>query len=127
MSEQQQQQIDQLVAITSEILSLLKWSPADDENGCGKKMIRDIQDATAEHFKMTRMELLATRRTDNLTRARYVAMFLAKELTSHSLSVIGRAFAGRDHTTVHHAIGKVNGDPARYAADLAAVRTRLRA
>ena len=53
-------------------------------------------------------ELLSAKRNRSLARPRQLAMFLAKELTSHSLPEIGDAFGGRDHTTVLHACKKIN-------------------
>jgi chromosomal replication initiator protein len=49
----------------------------------------------------------SARRARNVARPRQVAMYLAKQLTSRSLPEIGRKFGGRDHTTVMHAVRKV--------------------
>ena len=67
----------------------------------------NIQRTVAEYFRIRVSDLLSARRSRTVTRPRQVAMFLAKELTSHSLPEIGSAFGGRDHTTVLHACRKV--------------------
>jgi chromosomal replication initiator protein len=52
---------------------------------------------------------LSSRRTANVVRPRQVAMYLAKTMTLRSLPEIGRRFGGRDHTTVLHAVRKIEG------------------
>jgi chromosomal replication initiator protein len=52
---------------------------------------------------------LSSRRTANVVRPRQIAMYLAKVLTLRSLPEIGRRFGGRDHTTVLHAVRKIEG------------------
>ncbi|EHQ52539.1 chromosomal replication initiation protein [Ectothiorhodospira sp. PHS-1] len=69
--------------------------------------IDNIQKTVAEYYKIRVSDLLSTRRSRSITRPRQVAMALAKELTNHSLPEIGKAFGGRDHTTVLHACRKV--------------------
>lgn len=69
--------------------------------------IENIQKTVAEYYKIRVADLLSPQRTRNLARPRQMAMALSKELTSHSLPEIGRAFGGRDHTTVLHASRKV--------------------
>ncbi len=69
--------------------------------------IENIQKTVAEYYKIKVAELLSKRRNHFLARARQVAMALAKELTNHSLPEIGKAFGGRDHTTVLHACRKI--------------------
>lgn len=61
----------------------------------------------AEHYDVAPEEILAHRRTAHLVIPRQVAMYLAKLLTTHSLPELGRRFAGRDHTTILHAVRKV--------------------
>jgi chromosomal replication initiator protein len=56
---------------------------------------------------VSRADLLSSRRTANVVRPRQVAMYLAKTLTLRSLPEIGRRFGGRDHTTVLHAVRKI--------------------
>ncbi|MFP4161438.1 MAG: chromosomal replication initiator protein DnaA [Ectothiorhodospira sp.] len=69
--------------------------------------IDNIQKTVAEYYKIRVSDLHSTRRSRSITRPRQVAMALSKELTSHSLPEIGKAFGGRDHTTVIHACRKV--------------------
>ncbi len=66
-----------------------------------------IQKAVAGYYKIRVNDLLSDRRTRTITRPRQVAMALAKELTNNSLPEIGKAFGGRDHSTVIHATRKV--------------------
>ena len=69
--------------------------------------IDNIQRVVADQYKLKISDLLSKRRSRSVARPRQVAMFLAKELTSHSLPEIGEAFGGRDHTTVLHACRKI--------------------
>jgi chromosomal replication initiator protein len=72
-----------------------------------KVKIEDIQRIVARHYNVSRSDLLSSRRTANVVRPRQVAMYLAKTLTLRSLPEIGRRFGGRDHTTVLHAVRKI--------------------
>jgi len=63
----------------------------------------------ARQYNVSRSDLLSSRRTANVVRPRQVAMYLAKTLTLRSLPEIGRRFGGRDHTTVLHAVRKIEG------------------
>jgi len=69
--------------------------------------IEDIQRVVARQYNVSRSDLLSSRRTANIVRPRQVAMYLAKTLTLRSLPEIGRRFGGRDHTTVLHAVRKI--------------------
>ena len=69
--------------------------------------IEEIQKKVAEHFNIKLAEMSSARRSRQVARPRQVAMYLAKQLTSRSLPEIGRKFGGRDHTTVMHAVKKV--------------------
>ena len=71
--------------------------------------IEDIQRIVARQYNVSRSDLLSSRRTANVVRPRQVAMYLAKTLTLRSLPEIGRRFGGRDHTTVLHAVRKIEG------------------
>ncbi len=68
--------------------------------------IENIQRTVADYYGLRLNDLLSQRRSRSIARPRQIAMFLAKELTSHSLPEIGASF-GRDHTTVMHACRKV--------------------
>jgi len=70
--------------------------------------VENIQKTVAEYYKIRLSELSAKGRSRSIARPRQLAMALAKELTSKSLPEIGRAFGGRDHTTVMHACRKVS-------------------
>lgn len=69
--------------------------------------IDEIQRKVAEHFNMRVADMHSERRARAVARPRQVAMFLAKHLTQRSLPEIGRKFGGRDHTTVMHAVKKI--------------------
>ncbi|HEY5225826.1 MAG TPA: chromosomal replication initiator protein DnaA [Methylovirgula sp.] len=69
--------------------------------------IEEIQKLVASHYNVTRADILSARRTANVVRPRQIAMYLAKVLTPRSLPEIGRRFGGRDHTTVLHAVRKI--------------------
>jgi len=70
--------------------------------------IEDIQRVVAQHFNVSKADLVSARRTRAVVRPRQVAMYLAKSLTPRSLPEIGRRFGGRDHTTVLHAVRKID-------------------
>ena len=76
--------------------------------GSGGKILREIQKKVAEHFDIKLAEMHSSRRARSVARPRQIAMYLSKQLTSRSLPEIGRRFGGRDHTTVMHAIRKVD-------------------
>jgi len=69
--------------------------------------IEEIQRRVAEHFNIKQADMQSPRRARQVARPRQVAMYLAKQLTTRSLPEIGRKFGGRDHTTVMHAVKKV--------------------
>lgn len=69
--------------------------------------IADIQKHVAEHYNVRVSDMSSTKRLRVVARPRQVAMYLCKKLTSKSLPEIGRNFGGRDHTTVMHAVKKV--------------------
>jgi chromosomal replication initiator protein len=69
--------------------------------------VAEIIEATASEFRMEPETLLARDRRPDIAIARQVAMYLARELTSHSLPEIGRQIGGRNHTTVLHAVNRI--------------------
>ncbi|MET3660575.1 chromosomal replication initiator protein [Aquamicrobium ahrensii] len=71
--------------------------------------IEDIQRIVARHYNVSKTELLSNRRTRTIVKPRQVAMYLSKVMTPRSLPEIGRRFGGRDHTTVLHAVRKIEG------------------
>lgn len=90
--------------------------------------IDEIQKRVAEHYNIKLADMASPRRARAVARPRQVAMFLCKQLTSRSLPEIGRKFGGRDHTTVMHAVRKVEElrttDPA-FAEDVELLRRVL--
>ena len=69
--------------------------------------IESIQNIVADHFDLNIQEMLSPRRSRSLARPRQIAMYLAKQYTTSSLPDIGRKFSNRDHTTVIHAVKKI--------------------
>jgi chromosomal replication initiator protein len=127
--------LNTLVARAGERLSRLSLDEAQTilrphlAKGEKRITVDDIQKATAEHFGMKQADLLSERRTRAVARPRQAAMYLAKQLTTRSLPDIGRRFGGRDHTTVLHAVRRIEElkatDPA-LAADLETITRKLR-
>ena len=90
--------------------------------------IDDIQKQVAAHFNIRLADMHSARRARSIARPRQVAMYLAKQLTSRSLPEIGRKFGGRDHTTVMHAVRKVEelrDTDASFAEDLELLKRML--
>src|ERR1022692_919398 len=90
--------------------------------------IEDIQRVVARQYNVSRSDLLSSRRTANVVRPRQVAMYLAKILTLRSLPEIGRRFGGRDHTTVLHAVRKIEalaGNDGAFAEEIEALKRQL--
>jgi chromosomal replication initiator protein len=90
--------------------------------------IEDIQRVVARQYNVSRSDLLSSRRTANVVRPRQVAMYLAKVLTLRSLPEIGRRFGGRDHTTVLHAVRKIEalaGHDAALAEEIEGLKRQL--
>ena len=104
-------------ALARHVLRRLGEDTAPDAAG-----ISEIIDAAAQEFAVERDALLARDRRPAVAMARQVAMYLARELTEHSLPEIGRGIGGRNHTTVLHAVNRISAalhtDPAvRTAVD----------
>ena len=70
--------------------------------------IDEIQRRVAEYFNVKMGDMLSARRARSVARPRQIAMYLSKQLTTRSLPEIGRKFGGRDHTTVIHAVRKID-------------------
>ncbi|WP_293321475.1 chromosomal replication initiator protein DnaA [Phenylobacterium sp.] len=94
-----------------------------------KVTVDHIQKAVAEHFGLTQADLLSERRARAVARPRQAAMWIAKQITTRSLPDIGRRFGGRDHTTVLHAVRRIEAlkaeDPS-LARDLDLLLRKLR-
>jgi chromosomal replication initiator protein len=73
------------------------------EEGRFSVNIEVIQKRVAEHFDIRLADMSSKRRPENIAFPRQIAMFLSRQMTENSLSVIGEAFGGRDHGTVLHA------------------------
>ena len=72
-----------------------------------KVTVDHIQKTVAEHYSLKQADLISERRARAVARPRQVAMWLAKQITTRSLPDIGRRFGGRDHTTVLHAVRRI--------------------
>jgi len=70
--------------------------------------VESIQNIVASYFNLNIQEMLSPRRSRVLARPRQIAMYLAKQYTTNSLPDIGRKFSNRDHTTVIHAVKKID-------------------
>ncbi|MAE37104.1 MAG: chromosomal replication initiator protein DnaA [Pelagibacteraceae bacterium] len=70
--------------------------------------IDEIQNKVSNYYNINVDDLISSRRLRSFARPRQVAMYLSKKLTSRSLPEIGRKFGGRDHTTVIHAVKKID-------------------
>jgi len=92
--------------------------------------IEDIQKQVAEYYNIKVSEMSSARRAQMVARPRQVAMYLAKQLTQRSLPEIGRKFGNRDHTTVMHAVRKIDQlsqSDAGFAEDVELLRRMLEA
>ncbi|UVO49069.1 chromosomal replication initiator protein DnaA [Sphingomonas sp. SUN019] len=69
--------------------------------------IDEIQKLVSTHFELKPLDLISARRARAVARPRQIAMYLAKRLTTRSLPEIGRKFGGRDHSTVIHAVRRI--------------------
>jgi chromosomal replication initiator protein len=88
----------------------------------------DVLAATAAHFRLSITDLTSKGRRHELVVARQVAMYLIRELTSHSYPEIGQFFSGRDHSTVMYAVQKVSDlvtSDATLAASVRSIRDAL--
>ncbi len=95
-----------------------------------KVTIDEILRKVADHYNLRMSDLLSARRARAVARPRQVAMYLAKMLTSKSLPDIGRRFGGRDHTTVIHAVRKIEelrASDSQIAEDVELLRRMLEA
>ena len=93
-----------------------------------KVTVEEIQRAVSEHYNIRLSDLVGPRRHRTVARPRQVAMWLSKQLTPRSLTEIGRRFGGRDHTTVMHAVKRIEelkGADSQIAEDLDLLRRTL--
>lgn len=92
--------------------------------------VEEIQRRVAEHYNIKLSDMQSPRRARQVARPRQIAMYLSKQLTTLSLPDIGRKFGGRDHTTVMHAVKKVEelyATNSTLAEDIDLLRHRLQA
>ncbi len=92
--------------------------------------IDEIQKRVAQHYNIRLADMHSPRRARNIARPRQVAMYLSKVLTSRSLPEIGRKFGGRDHTTVIHAVKRIEAlqqTDSSLAEDISLLRRLLQA
>ena len=90
--------------------------------------IDEIQKKVAEHFNIRVADMHSARRARAVARPRQVAMYLSKQLTARSLPEIGRKFGGRDHTTVMHAVRRIEelkSNDRAFAEDVELLRRML--
>jgi len=127
--------LNTLVARAGEGLSRLTLDEAQailrpHLRGAEKRItVDDIQKAASEHFGLKQADLISERRNRSIARPRQAAMWLAKQLTTRSLPDIGRRFGGRDHTTVLHAVRRIEAlkaDDPVLTRDLEALIRKLR-
>jgi chromosomal replication initiator protein len=98
---------------------------------CSEKRVTvdQIQKAVAEHYGLSQADIISERRARVVARPRQAAMWIAKQITTRSLPDIGRRFGGRDHTTVLHAVRRIEAlkqDDPVLARDLDAIVRKLR-
>ena len=70
--------------------------------------IDNIQKKVSSYYNLALSDMTSSRRSINIARPRQIAMFLCKGLTSYSYPEIGKAFGGKDHTTIIHAVKKID-------------------
>lgn len=116
---------------TSITLESVQETLSDSRYMMGQRLTVDrIQRAVCEVFSVTPTDMVSKRRARVIARPRQVAMYLCKKLTKRSLPDIGRRFGGRDHTTVMHAVKRIDqlrADDASFNAQIEAVETLLKA
>jgi chromosomal replication initiator protein len=127
--------LNTLVARTGEGVTRLSLDEAQTilrphlKGGERRITVDEIQKATAEHYGLLQSDLLSERRNRAIARPRQAAMWLTKQLTTRSLPDIGKRFGGRDHTTVLHAVRRIEAlrvEDAALSRDLEQLTRKLR-
>jgi chromosomal replication initiation ATPase DnaA len=99
------------LALTRELEKLWSENPLGRDHNLyrtrGMPFARDVMRVAARHFRLPVDYLIADRRSVDIVYARHVAMYMAYRMTNNSTPMIGRVFGGRDHTTVLHAVKKI--------------------
>jgi chromosomal replication initiator protein len=102
--------------------------PRTGRSGRERASVEEIQQQVAERFGISRAELIGGGRSATPLRARQVAMYLTREMTDLSLPQIGRLYGGRDHSTVHNSLRRVEaslGEDEALSAKVAELRTAI--
>ena len=111
-------------------LETVQETLSDSRYTTGQRLTVDrIQKAVCEEFRVTLTDMTSKRRARIIARPRQVAMYLSKKMTKRSLPDIGRRFGGRDHTTVMHAVKRIDSlraEDAAFNAQIEAVETALK-
>jgi chromosomal replication initiator protein len=94
-------------AITPDLAAMVLRDSSQNADP-GRIKIEDIMKVIGRHFNVAKADLLSPRRARNVVVPRQIGMYLSKKLTSRSLPEIGRRFGGRDHSTVLHAVRKID-------------------
>ncbi|MCX7171102.1 MAG: chromosomal replication initiator protein DnaA [Proteobacteria bacterium] len=113
--------VRELEGALNKVLAYARFHGRDVNMDVAKEALKDIFGATnrqltleliqktvADYYKLKVAEMYSKKRTRAIARPRQMAMWLARDLTHHSLPEIGEAFGGRDHTTVLHACRTIN-------------------
>ena len=112
-------------------LETIQDTLSDSRYIAGQRLTVDrIQRAVAEEFDITLNDMVSKRRTRIVARPRQVAMYLCKKMTKRSLPDIGRRFGGRDHTTVMHAVKRIEDlrqDDPQFHAKIQTLESNLKA
>ena len=110
-------------------LDLAKSALDDSFNNSIRNIsITDIIEVVTRHYDVRLADLQSKRRSQSITMPRQICMYLARNLTRHSLEEIGGHLGGRDHTTVMHAcqkIGKAEQENPQVHATLAELSRRI--
>lgn len=117
------------VEIPKEKITKAQLCPTCHAPVAPRRLIAEIQQTVGAFYGFHVTALLSARRGKDLCHARQVGMYLASELTTHSLAEIGRRF-NRDHTTILHALKVVQKraeEDEEAALNIALLRERLSA
>lgn len=93
----------------TELLHRFEWVDVEKENSARPK-IAQIQQAVCKFYGITMTDIKSARRSTSVVHARQIAMYLCKTLTLRSLKEVGRLFGGKDHSTVIHAVKKIEAN-----------------
>jgi chromosomal replication initiator protein len=100
------QQFNNAAPISLDLVAMILRDMSQNPDQCRVK-IEDILKIVGRHYNVARSDLLSPRRSRSVVVPRQIGMYLAKKLTPRSLPEIGRRFGGRDHSTVLHAVRKI--------------------